>query len=201
MIEPTCWSCFPHLYVNSLTATGRSTCCCGRLMPRDSCAGSRVIARRQLRNLLAQVMVRFEAADASAILLFSVKPAALDRDTPLVERRHLKAGKRPGRAADSLQRSVKTSRAAPVFDAFHPEHRLVAGAGIRPIRTKYPSTPLSAFVDLSQKKRNLSCSAPCGNRKTRQKSGKNQVKTSDYLDFSQMPPRCVSTKKAKAIKV
>ena len=75
-------------------ATGNSTCCCGRLMPRNSCAGSRVIASRQLRKLLPPVMVRFETADASAILLFSVKPAVLDRNTLLVERQHLKAGGR-----------------------------------------------------------------------------------------------------------
>jgi len=135
-------------------------------MPRDSCAGSRVIASRQLRNLLAQVMVRFEAADASAILLFNVKPAALDRNPPMVERQHLKAGKRPEGTADLLRRSVKTSRAAPVSDAFHPEHHRVASADPRPIRTKCPSTPISGFVDLRQKKRNLSCAAACGNRKT-----------------------------------
>jgi hypothetical protein len=63
-------------------------------MPRDSCAGSRVIASRQLRKRLPPVMVRFEAADAPPILLFSAKPAALDRNTLLVERQHLKAGGR-----------------------------------------------------------------------------------------------------------
>jgi hypothetical protein len=47
-------------------------------------------------------MVRFEAADASAILLFSVKPAVPDRNTLLVERQHLKAGKRQREAAGLL---------------------------------------------------------------------------------------------------